>query len=101
MNEFKPLGDKILARLEKEDEATTPSGLVLGPGVTSIPRPRKAKVIAIGEGVDTLHGFRQFENVRVGDTILVPRLAGYAVHIDGQDYVMYGYKEIFGVYNEN
>ena len=66
---MKPLADRVLIKVEKEEEKTV-GGLVLA---TKNPAgvPAKGKVVACGEGKFSPNGTRVPMEVKVGDTVRI------------------------------
>ena len=79
---MKPLADRVLIKVEKEEEKTV-GGLVLA---TKNPAgvPAKGKVVACGEGKFSPNGTRVPMEVKVGDTVLISHSAGQTVKLDGE-----------------
>lgn len=82
---LKPLGDRVVLRLEKAEEQTV-GGLVLAGGGKE--ETVKAVVVAVGQGIRTLTGDLVSPSVVVEDTVLVDKHAGVTVNHEGQDLVI-------------
>ena len=80
---MKPLADRVLIKVEKEQEEKTAGGLVLA---TKNPAgvPAKGKVVACGE-------------VKVGDTVLISHSAGQTIKLDGEELTLVYESEILGI----
>ena len=84
---MKPLADRVLIKVEKEQEEKTAGGLVLA---TKNPAgvPAKGKVVACGEG--------KF-SPKVGDTVLISHSAGQTIKLDGEELTLVYESEILGI----
>ena len=80
---MKPLADRVLIKVEKDQEEKTVGGLVLA---TKTPAgvPAKGKVVACGEGKYAPNGTRIPMQVKVGDTVLLNHGAGQTIK-DGEE----------------
>ncbi len=89
---MKPLADRVLIKVEKEEEKTV-GGLVLA---TKNPAgvPAKGKVVACGEGKFSPNGTRV---PKVGDTVLISHSAGQTVKLDGEELTLVYESEILGI----
>ncbi|MET3556902.1 chaperonin GroES [Streptococcus rupicaprae] len=79
---LKPLGDRLVVRVEKEEEQTV-GGFVLAGG--SKEATKTAEVLAVGEGIRTLTGELIAPSVAVGETVLVDKSAGLEVKHEGEE----------------
>jgi chaperonin GroES len=77
---LKPLGDRLVIK-PKEQEETTPSGLVLPE--TAKEKPQRGTVIATGPGRRDDDGKRIEMDVAVDDIVLYAKYAGTEIKIDG------------------
>ncbi len=93
---MKPLADRVLIKVEKEQEEKTAGGLVLA---TKNPAgvPAKGTVVACGEGKYATNGTRIPMQVKVGDTVLFSHNAGQMVKMDGEEYTMVYESEIMAI----
>ncbi len=78
---LKPLGDRLVVE-PREQEQTTPSGLVLPE--TAKEKPQEGEVIAIGPGRRDDDGNRIKMDVEIGDIVLYAKYGGTEVKIDGK-----------------
>ena len=84
---FKPLGDRVLVKVQ-EPETKTASGIII-PDNASKEKPTQAEVIAIGEDV---------KHVAIGDTVMYAQYARTAtVTLDMTEYLVMEVSEILGV----
>ncbi len=94
MARVRPLGDKVLiTRLAAEE--TTPGGIVLPD--TAKEKPKKGKVIAVGDGKQSKSGEKVPFQVSVGDTVLFGSYAGTEVTVDGEELVLMPEEDILAI----
>lgn len=94
MAKIRPLGDKVLIkRLEAEEK--TAGGIVLPE--TAKEKPKKGKVIAVGDGKQLESGEKAPLQVSVGDTVLFGSFAGTEVTVEGEEYVLMSEDDILAV----
>jgi chaperonin GroES len=80
---LKPLGDRLIVKAV-EEEATTPSGIVLPD--TAKEKPQKGKVLAVGDGrVSADSGQRIPLDLSEGDQVLFSKYGGTEITVDGED----------------
>ena len=88
---LKPLGDRVLIKLEVEEEVTA-SGIVL-------PDTVEKKTKAVGEIMELGDGEKlQKLGLKKGDKVLFGKYAGDEVEIDEQEYKILSYEDILAVY---
>lgn len=93
---MKPLADRVLIQLEKEQEEKTAGGLVLA---TKTPAgvPAKGVVVVCGEGKYATNGTRIPMQVQVGDKVLLNHGAGQTIKADGEEFTLVYESEILAV----
>ncbi len=91
---LKPLGDRVLIEVAKEEEKTV-GGLVLASAAKE--RPQTGTVIAVGDGRGLDHGELAAVPVQVGDTVLFEKYAGSEVKYDGKEYLIFSAKDIVAI----
>ncbi|MCD8218869.1 MAG: co-chaperone GroES [Ruminococcus sp.] len=93
---MKPLADRVLVKVEKEQEEKTSGGLVLA---TKTPAgvPAKGTVVACGEGKFSPNGTRIPMQVKTGDKVLISHGAGQTIKLDGEELVLVYESEILGI----
>ncbi|MDZ7834748.1 MAG: co-chaperone GroES [Alkalibacterium sp.] len=91
---LKPLGNRVLLEVKKEEEKTA-SGLVL-PG-SAKEKPQTAKVVAVGEGKLLDNGNYAKIAVSVGDQVLFEKYAGSEVKYQGTEYLVVKDSDIIAV----
>lgn len=84
---IKPLGDRVLVKMEKEGEKTK-GGLYIPE--TAQEKTQMGPVVAIGDDEDEI-------TVKVGDTVLFDKYAGTNISIDDQDHLILSMSDILAV----
>jgi len=84
---IKPLGDRVLVKMEKEGEKTK-GGLYIPE--TAQEKTQMGPVVAISDDEDEI-------TVKVGDTVLFDKYAGTNVSIDDQDHLILSMSDILAV----
>ena len=82
MAKLRPLGDKILVK-RVDAETKTKSGIFLPDSAKE--KPKRGKVIAVGDGKRLDNGERAPFNVKKGDEVIFTSYAGTEVKIDGEE----------------
>ncbi len=91
---FRPLGDKIVLK-RMEAEAVTKSGIVLPE--TAKEKPKRGKVLAIGEGKLLDNGQRAKFQVRKGDEVIFASYAGTEVKVNGEELLILSEDEVLAI----
>ena len=94
MAKLRPLGDKILVK-RMEAESKTKSGIVLPD--TAKEKPRRGKVLAVGDGKRLDNGERAALNVKKGDEVIFASYAGTEVKIDGDEVLIMSEEDVLAV----
>jgi chaperonin GroES len=90
----RPLGEKVLVkRLEAEEK--TKGGIVLPDSAKE--KPKRGKIISVGEGKLLDDGKRSQLQVKKGDEVLFTSYAGTEVKIDSQEYLIMDESDILAV----
>ena len=90
---IKPLGNRVLVE-RVEAETKTAGGLFLPD--TAKEKPQEGKVLAIGKKRDDDGKEIPFD-VKVGDTVLMPKYGGTEVKIDDKTYQIVREEDLLGV----
>lgn len=90
---LQPLYDKILVDTDIEDTDFNDSGLILCEDKSS---PRKAKVIAVGQGRPTDNGLQPLLT-HVGDIVLVPNFGGMQIFDKDKQYTLIRESDVLGI----
>lgn len=91
---LEPLSDKVIVR-RLDAEATTPGGIVLPDSARE--KPRRGKVLSVGDGVMKPSGVRVRPQVAEGDVVVFSHYAGTEITIDNQPLVILSEDDILAV----
>ncbi|WP_372864513.1 co-chaperone GroES [Spongiibacter sp.] len=91
---IRPLYDRVVVR-RSEEEQTSAGGIVL-PG-SAKEKPNQGEVLAVGEGKLLESGELRPVGVKVGDRVIFGQYSGSTVKVDGEELIVLGESEIFGV----
>ena len=93
---IKPLADRVLIKVEKDQEEKTVGGLVLA---TKTPAgvPAKGKVVACGEGKYAPNGTRIPMQVKVGDKVIYSKYSGNEVKLEDEEYIIVKQSDILAI----
>ncbi len=91
---IRPLADKVIVqRLEAENK--TAGGIVLPDSAKE--KPKRGKIIAVGEGKLLDDGKRAEMSVKKGQEVLFTSYAGTEVKIDGKEYLIMDESDIMAI----
>ena len=79
---LQPLGDRIIVKPKEDDNATTPSGLVIPD--TAKEKPQLGDVMAVGPG-EFQDGERLPLDVKEGDVVVYSKYGGTEIKFEGQE----------------
>lgn len=89
-----PIGDKVLIeRVEAKDR--TEGGIVLPDSAKE--KPRKGKVVALGEGREVEPGETVPFQVQEGDEVLFESYAGNEITFEGREYMLMSEEDIIAL----
>lgn len=91
---LRPLGEKVLVK-RLEAEKKTKGGIVLPE--TAKEKPKRGKVISVGQGKMLDDGQRGPMQIKKGDQVLFTSYAGTEIKIDGQEYLVMDQSDILAV----
>jgi len=94
MAKLRPLGDKVLVK-RVEAETKTKSGIVLPD--TAKEKPKRGKIIAVGEGRRLENGQRVACSVKKGDEVIFTSYAGTEIKLDGEELMVMNEDDILAV----
>ena len=94
MAKLRPLGDKILIK-RVEAESVTKSGIVLPDAAKE--KPKRGKVLAVGDGKRLDNGERAPFTVKKGDEVLFTSYAGTEVKIDGEELLIMSEDDVLAI----
>ena len=77
---LQPLGDRVVVKAQEEDEARTPSGLVIPD--TAKEKPQFGEVLAVGPGALNEDGDRMPMDVSIGDVVVYSKFGGTEVKVE-------------------
>jgi len=90
---IKPLEDRVVVELDPIEEKTT-SGIILVDSAKEL--PQEGTVVAVGPGRYE-NGVRIALDIAVGDRVTFHQHSGVPIKVDGQDYKIFGSREIYGI----
>jgi chaperonin GroES len=89
-----PIGDKVVVkRLEAEEK--TKGGIVLPD--TAKEKPKRGKVMAVGDGKQLDSGKVRKPSVKKGDVVIFTSFAGTEVTVEDEEYLVMGEEDILAV----
>ena len=91
---LKPLGDRLVVE-PKEQDQTTPSGLVLPESAKE--KPQEGEVVAVGPGRRDEDGDRIPMDVSVGDVVMYAKYGGTEVKMDGKKLLIVKESDILAI----
>ena len=91
---FRPLGDRVVVK-PKEEDARTPSGLVI-PDIAK-EKPQLGDVLAVGPGAFSERGERIPTDIDVGDVVIYSKYGGTEVKFEGEDYLILSARDVLAV----
>jgi chaperonin GroES len=94
MAKLRPLGDKVLVK-RVEAESKTKSGIVLPD--TAKEKPKRGKVLSVGDGRRLDNGERAPFSVKKGDEVIFTSYAGSELKIDGEELIIMSEDDILAV----
>lgn len=92
---LRPLEDKVIIKIEKNEEKTSTSGLVLA--TLNEEKPTEGIVVAVGPGITLNDGSRVEPDFKVGDKVVYSKYSGTEITHDGEDYLIITLRDIFAV----
>jgi chaperonin GroES len=91
---IRPLHDRVIIK-RKEEERTSPGGIVIPETATE--KPIRGEVVAIGNGKILDGGDVRPLDVKVGDNVLFGKYSGTEVKVDGDDLLVMREEDIMAV----
>ena len=91
---IRPLHDRLVVR-RKEEERTTPGGIVIPDSAAE--KPSTGEVIAAGKGKITDSGDVRALDVKVGDVVYFGKYAGTELKVDGEELLIRREDDIIAV----
>lgn len=90
---IKPLGDRVVIKVKKEEEKTK-SGIVLPD--TAKEKPQEGTVVAVGSG-EVVDGKKVELEVKEGDQVIFSKYAGTEIKLDKEEYLILKQNDILAV----
>ena len=94
MSKIRPLGDKVVVR-RVEAEAKTAGGIVLPDAAKE--KPKRGKIIAVGEGRLLDDGTRAKMQVKKGDEVLFSSYAGTEITVGTKEMMIMSEDDILAI----
>ncbi|OGG08131.1 co-chaperone GroES [Candidatus Gottesmanbacteria bacterium RIFCSPHIGHO2_02_FULL_40_24] len=91
---IKPLLDNVLVK-PLEEEAKTPSGIVLPE--TAKEKPQIGQIMAVGSGAVTDDGKKLPMNVKVGQKVVYKKWGGSEIRVGQEEWLLVEQKDILAV----
>ena len=85
----------MVVKAQEEDEARTPSGLVIPD--TAKEKPQFGEVLAVGPGALNEDGERMPMDVNVGDVVVYSKFGGTEVKVEGQEYLILSSRDLLAI----
>ncbi|QLL77490.1 co-chaperone GroES [Ligilactobacillus saerimneri] len=91
---LKPLGDRVILEVQKEEEMKVGS-LVLASNAKD--KPTQGTVVAVGEGRTLDNGTKVAPSVKKGDKVIFDKYAGTNVKYEDQEYLVVRANDIMAI----
>ncbi len=91
---IRPLADKVLIK-RLEAETKTKGGIVLPD--TAKEKPRRGKVVRLGDGKLLESGQRSAFQVKEGDVVLFSSYGGTEIKVDGEEFLIMDESDIMAI----
>ncbi|MGH8936253.1 MAG: co-chaperone GroES [Acidimicrobiia bacterium] len=91
---LQPLGDRVVVKPKEEDEARTPSGLVIPD--TAKEKPQLGEVLAVGPG-EWEDGKRVPLDIEQGDLVVYSKYGGTEFKFEGEEYLILSSRDVLAV----
>ena len=91
---LKPLGDRVVLKVQKEEEQSI-GGIVIASNAKE--KPTTGEVIAVGNGRILDNGQRVEPEVKVGQSVVFDKYAGSVVKYEGEEYLVIRENDIIAV----
>jgi co-chaperonin GroES (HSP10) len=100
VDNFHPLGDRILAKMIREEK--TPGGIQLPDNVKGAGVAWRCRAVKVGMGDFMANNEFRKTKIEPGDEFLCPPFPGYLTRIDFEEFVIVReFTEVLGVFAEN
>ena len=91
---LQPLGDRLVVRRESS-ESKTAGGIVLPDSAKE--KPKRGKVLSVGDGKRLDNGERAPFNVKKGDEVIFASYAGTEIKLEGEELMIMSEDDILAV----
>jgi chaperonin GroES len=91
---LQPLGDRVVVKPKEEEEARTPSGLVIPD--TAKEKPQLGEVLAVGPG-EWEDGKRVPLDIEKGDLVVYSKYGGTEFKFEGEEYLILSSRDVLAV----
>ena len=92
---LKPLGDRVVVKAKDDQDARTPSGLVIPD--TAKEKPQLGEVLAVGPGEVNDQGERTPMDVKEGDTVVYSKYGGTEIKFEGQECLIVSSRDLLAI----
>ncbi len=90
---LKVLGDRVLVKVDEEQESKTEGGILLPD--TARKKPQRGTVLGVGQGVTLDNGKVLPLDVKVGDRVVFSKYGGTEVKDDAEEYLILNADDIY------
>ena len=91
---LRPLGEKLVVK-RLEAETKTKSGIVLPDSAKE--KPKRGKIVSLGDGKRLDSGERAPVNVKKGDEVIFTSYAGTEIKLDGEELIIMSEDDVLAV----
>jgi chaperonin GroES len=94
---LKPVDDKVIVKVIKDNEKITSSGLILS---STENNPNQGIVVAVGPGLVLDNGVTMKPDLSVGERVVFAKYQGTTVNNGGEELLILAYRDIVAVIEE-
>ena len=91
---LRPLQDRVIVK-QSEAEEKTKTGIVLPDSAKE--KPKRGKVLSVGEGKRLDNGERAPVNVKKGDEVIFTSYAGTEIKLDGEELMIMSEDDVLAI----
>ena len=91
---FQPLGDRVLVQPIEENEQVA-GGIIIPDSAKE--KPQQGSIVALGSGGKDIDGNKITFEVKVGDTVLMPKYGGTELKLGDDTYQIMRQDDILGI----
>jgi chaperonin GroES len=97
MEQFKPLGDRVLVKPIKKEESKSSGGIIISESMTYSEKVH-GEVIEVGTGIFSQSGDRIPMTVKVGDIVMYEKSQGTnEIKIGDEKYLLFNEHQLIGI----